>query len=217
MLGLFQHGTGRVGLYGDSNCLDSSHSRSKCFKLLGAMLAWAAGGVSWGCGLLLSHGVAVHDCWCDAGCRHLRAAPCGFPVGTGLDCWHGARNPDLPAADAQLPCSTTWLQDVPALTPPSAQLTAPHGNFVGLPSRRTDYNFTEVRSARVEGFASLLSAVIGACMRLQAPVHVTSNGIPPLPFSSPAGVPCAAAPAQVLPQLAAGAAGRIVCPVGRGG
>lgn len=45
VLGLFQHGSGRVGLYGDSNCLDSSHSRSKCFKLLTSLLAWAAGEV----------------------------------------------------------------------------------------------------------------------------------------------------------------------------
>jgi len=36
------------------------------------------------------------------------------------------------------------LQDVPALTPASAQLPAPHGNFAGLPTRRTDFNFTEV-------------------------------------------------------------------------
>lgn len=45
-LGLFQHGAGRVVLYGDSNCLDSSHARSKCFGLLAATLEWAAGGVS---------------------------------------------------------------------------------------------------------------------------------------------------------------------------
>lgn len=45
VLGLLQHGKGRVGLYGDSNCLDSSHSRSKCFKLLGHMIKWAAGEV----------------------------------------------------------------------------------------------------------------------------------------------------------------------------
>ncbi|EFN59013.1 hypothetical protein CHLNCDRAFT_33771 [Chlorella variabilis] len=45
VLGLLQHGAGRVGLYGDSNCLDSSHSRSKCFKLLIKMAAWAAGEV----------------------------------------------------------------------------------------------------------------------------------------------------------------------------
>lgn len=46
VLGLFQHGAGRVGLYGDSNCLDSSHSRSKCFKLLTHLLRWAGGEVS---------------------------------------------------------------------------------------------------------------------------------------------------------------------------
>lgn len=46
MLALFQHGLGRVGLYGDSNCLDSSHSRSRCFALLASMLKWAAGEVS---------------------------------------------------------------------------------------------------------------------------------------------------------------------------
>lgn len=51
MLGLFQHGVGRVALYGDSNCLDSSHARSTCFALLAAVLEWAAGGVSHGMAL----------------------------------------------------------------------------------------------------------------------------------------------------------------------
>lgn len=50
VLALFQHGLGRVGLYGDSNCLDSSHSRSNCFDLLAAMLKWAAGEVRAGAG-----------------------------------------------------------------------------------------------------------------------------------------------------------------------
>jgi membrane-bound transcription factor site-1 protease len=45
VLALLQHGAGRLGLYGDSNCLDSSHSRSRCFKLLAKMLEWASGKV----------------------------------------------------------------------------------------------------------------------------------------------------------------------------
>lgn len=50
VLGLLRHGSGRVALYGDSNCLDSSHSRSKCFKLLSRLLAWAGGEVGGGGG-----------------------------------------------------------------------------------------------------------------------------------------------------------------------
>jgi membrane-bound transcription factor site-1 protease len=40
-----QHGGGRLALYGDSNCLDSSHQRSRCFKLLTHLLEWAGGKV----------------------------------------------------------------------------------------------------------------------------------------------------------------------------
>ena len=43
VLGLFQHGSGRVALYGDSNCLDSSHQRTSCFEFLKPLLAWTAG------------------------------------------------------------------------------------------------------------------------------------------------------------------------------
>jgi len=34
VLGFTKHGEGRVAVYGDSNCLDSSHQRSSCFGLL---------------------------------------------------------------------------------------------------------------------------------------------------------------------------------------
>lgn len=69
MLGLFQHGSGRVGLYGDSNCLDSSHSRSKCFKLLTSLLAWAAGEVRRGGAapaavLCCANAVRLPRSWC---------------------------------------------------------------------------------------------------------------------------------------------------------
>ena len=43
ILGLLQHGSGRVALYGDSNCLDSSHQRTSCFEFLKPLLAWTAG------------------------------------------------------------------------------------------------------------------------------------------------------------------------------
>ena len=43
ILGLLQHGSGRVALYGDSNCLDSSHQRTSCFDFLKPLLAWTAG------------------------------------------------------------------------------------------------------------------------------------------------------------------------------
>ncbi len=43
VLGLFQHGAGRVALYGDSNCLDSSHQSTSCFEFLKPLLAWTVG------------------------------------------------------------------------------------------------------------------------------------------------------------------------------
>lgn len=40
-LGVAQVGAGRVGLYGDSNCLDSSHQVQACTGMLLQMLAYA--------------------------------------------------------------------------------------------------------------------------------------------------------------------------------
>ena len=34
VLGVVQHGKGHVALYGDSNCLDSSHMNSNCYQFL---------------------------------------------------------------------------------------------------------------------------------------------------------------------------------------
>lgn len=34
VLGFAEHGDGRLAVYGDSNCLDSSHQRSSCHSLL---------------------------------------------------------------------------------------------------------------------------------------------------------------------------------------
>lgn len=34
IFGLSEHGEGKIALYGDSNCLDSSHQRSNCFAML---------------------------------------------------------------------------------------------------------------------------------------------------------------------------------------
>ena len=42
LLGLARHGEGRVAVYGDSGCLDSSHQRSPCYGLLQALLAYVA-------------------------------------------------------------------------------------------------------------------------------------------------------------------------------
>ncbi len=43
VLGLTQHNSGgRVAVYGDSNCLDSSHMRSPCFRLLAKLLQYVA-------------------------------------------------------------------------------------------------------------------------------------------------------------------------------
>ena len=36
-------------MYGDSNCLDSSHQRSPCFNMLLEMLKYAAEVRIWGC------------------------------------------------------------------------------------------------------------------------------------------------------------------------
>lgn len=40
LLGLAPIGKGRIGIYGDSGCLDSSHQRSPCYGMLRAMLAY---------------------------------------------------------------------------------------------------------------------------------------------------------------------------------
>ena len=44
ILGLTPSGSGRLGLFGDSGCLDSSHQRGDCLALLGRVLAFVAGG-----------------------------------------------------------------------------------------------------------------------------------------------------------------------------
>ena len=40
VLGLTEHKGGRLAVYGDSNCLDSSHMRSACFRLLARLIAY---------------------------------------------------------------------------------------------------------------------------------------------------------------------------------
>ena len=47
ILGLTQAEAGRIGVYGDSNCLDSSHQRSPCFNMLLEMLKYAAEVRTW--------------------------------------------------------------------------------------------------------------------------------------------------------------------------
>lgn len=42
LLGLAPVGAGRIGVYGDSGCLDSSHQRSSCYGMLKAMIAYVA-------------------------------------------------------------------------------------------------------------------------------------------------------------------------------
>jgi hypothetical protein len=44
VLGLASAGAGRLGVLGDSGCLDSSHQRGDCLALLGRLLAFVAGG-----------------------------------------------------------------------------------------------------------------------------------------------------------------------------
>lgn len=73
MLGLLNHGAGRVSLYGDSNCLDSSHQRSACFGLLYSLLQFAtevleAGAACCGFGVVGAR-VGVRACWWWLGTR----------------------------------------------------------------------------------------------------------------------------------------------------
>ena len=42
VLGFAEHGDGRVAVYGDSNCLDSSHQRSSCHNLLLNAISYVA-------------------------------------------------------------------------------------------------------------------------------------------------------------------------------
>ena len=37
-----QHGKGRYALYGDSNCLDSSHQTTDCYSFLQTLVEWVA-------------------------------------------------------------------------------------------------------------------------------------------------------------------------------
>ena len=41
VLGLAEHVGGRLAVYGDSNCLDSSHQRTPCYALLAKLARWA--------------------------------------------------------------------------------------------------------------------------------------------------------------------------------
>jgi len=41
VLGLVEHQSGRLAVYGDSNCLDSSHQRTPCYALLLKLARWA--------------------------------------------------------------------------------------------------------------------------------------------------------------------------------
>lgn len=42
VLGVTAYEKGRVAVYGDSNCLDSSHMRTPCFRLLSKLLTYVA-------------------------------------------------------------------------------------------------------------------------------------------------------------------------------
>ncbi|KAL0019909.1 hypothetical protein WJX77_006101 [Trebouxia sp. C0004] len=44
VLGLATHQSGRIAVYGDSNCLDSSHQRSSCYNLLTKLIQYTAEG-----------------------------------------------------------------------------------------------------------------------------------------------------------------------------
>jgi hypothetical protein len=46
ILGLMQHGGGRIAALGDLSCVDSSHATSNCHGLLLDMLRWAVGGAA---------------------------------------------------------------------------------------------------------------------------------------------------------------------------
>lgn len=118
VLALMQHGGGRVALYGDSNCLDSSHQRSRCFKLLARLLEWAGGKV-----------------WQPRPLAMSSSGSASCPM--RLSRFQRAANWS-PAAPAPPPA-----QKAPGLTPPEALLVAPFGDFEGLPQRRPDFNFTE--------------------------------------------------------------------------
>ena len=42
VLGVTEYQAGRIAVYGDSNCLDSSHMRTPCFRLLSKLLTYVA-------------------------------------------------------------------------------------------------------------------------------------------------------------------------------
>lgn len=44
VLSLLSHGSGRIALFGDSNCVDANHASSHCHELLLDMFTWSTGG-----------------------------------------------------------------------------------------------------------------------------------------------------------------------------
>ena len=137
VLGLLRHGAGKVGLYGDSSCLDSSHSKSRCFGLLSKMLQFAAGEVrrAWWCESLHAY---RGECVEQTGGRMLLRSPC--ILGRRL-----LPNPCLPVPPVVCFAALhRCAQESPELLSPAALLAGHFGTFEGLPQRRPEFNFTEV-------------------------------------------------------------------------
>lgn len=117
MLGLLNHGAGRVAVYGDSNCLDSSHQRSNCFDLLRSLLEFAT---------------EVRAA--------LRYARCTGSWSSGMPPSAIHTHP----LEAFHPAHTPCLQGGQELLTAEVRLTDPFGSYDKLPARRTDYDFKMV-------------------------------------------------------------------------
>ena len=99
VLGVTKHHGGHVAVYGDSNCLDSSHMRTPCFRLLSKLLTYVTTVrmLLCACGLLegLGHAPGQEE---TIGRPSSSAGP-GGPV-----CWHCDESSTAPVCIAGQRC-----------------------------------------------------------------------------------------------------------------
>lgn len=76
VLGLAEHVGGRLAVYGDSNCLDSSHQRTPCYALLAKLARWATEVRLWQTVKRSMQGQTPRWCACRFWAHGLLSCPC---------------------------------------------------------------------------------------------------------------------------------------------
>jgi hypothetical protein len=114
VLGLAQHQAGRLAVFGDANCLDSSHMRSACFRLLTRLIAYVTTARS---------PARLHNL---CGLQRInQALPMFLPVSAGQPAGHMTRSRDAvwhAASAGKPPCTTQHVHPRGAL--PAGPLAA---------------------------------------------------------------------------------------------